>query len=46
MSFSMLKAVLVSLHGVRGKKEKYPPSRNISDVEFGLIPTEENYECR
>ena len=46
VSFSMLKAILVSLHGVRGKKEKYQQSKNVSDVEFGLIPNEEIYECR
>ena len=46
ISFAMLKAVLVSIHGVRGKKEKQPHIKNVSDVEFGLVPSEDIYECR
>ena len=44
ISFAMLKSILVSIHGVRGKMEKDPKS--VADISFGLIPWEDNYECR
>jgi hypothetical protein len=44
ISFALLKAVLVSIHGVRGKQTRnYTP---VKDISFGLIPTEDTYECR
>ena len=47
LSFAMLKSVLVSIHGVRGKHEKEQNSvKNVSEVAFGLIPFEEFYEHR
>ncbi len=47
VSFAMLKSILVSIHGVREKYgKKGPVIRNVSEVEFGLIPTEDIYECR
>ncbi len=44
LSFAMLKSLLVSIHGVRGKNEKV--QTDVSNVAFGLIPSEEVYECR
>ena len=47
LSFSMLKSVLVSIHGVREKQgRKAHGTKNVSEVAFGLIPSEESYECR
>ncbi len=47
ISFAMLKSILVSIHGVREKYgKKGPVIRNVSEVAFGLIPTEDSYECR
>ncbi len=47
LSFAMLKSVLVSIHGVRGKSEKVQNNvKNVSEVAFGLIPSEEFYEHR
>ena len=47
VSFAMLKSILVSIHGVRGKNEKEQKSmKNIADVSFGLIPSEDIYEYR
>ena len=47
ISFSMLKSVLVSIHGVREKQgRKAHGTKNVSEVAFGLIPSEESYECR
>ena len=47
ISFSMLKSVLVSIHGVREKQGRHVHgTKNVSEVAFGLIPTEESYECR
>ena len=47
ISFAMLKSILVSIHGVRDKKEnKEYETKTASDVAFGLIPVEEAYECR
>ncbi len=45
ISFALLKSILVSIHGVRGKKEKcYDNVKHVSGVAFGLIPTEAMYE--
>ncbi len=46
ISFAMLKAILVSIHGVRSKKGDSQNIRNVADVAFGLIPSEEDYEFR
>ncbi len=47
ISFALLKAILVSIHGVRSKNGKYQKGvKNVGDVAFGLIPSEEAYECR
>ncbi len=45
VSFAMLKSLLVSIHGVRGKHEKVV-QKSVANVSFGLIPSEETYECR
>ena len=42
--FAMLKSILVSIHGIRGKEEK-KMVQNVADVAFGLIPKEDTYEC-
>ena len=43
----MLKSILVSIHGVREKYgKKNQEVKNTSEIAFGLIPTEECYECR
>ena len=47
ISFAMLKSILVSIHGVRDKKERKDyGTKTASDVAFGLIPVEDAYECR
>ena len=47
ISFAMLKAVLLSIHGIRGKKDDQTKSmKTAGDVAFGLIPSEDSYECR
>ncbi len=47
ISFAMLKAILVSIHGVRSKNgDTQKNIRKVADVAFGLIPSEESYECR
>ena len=48
LSFAMLKAIAVSIHGLRGRKEKRSSDETtfVNDVQFGLIPSEETYECR
>ena len=47
ISFAMLKSILVSIHGVREKYEsKDNGIRKVSEVAFGLIPHELNYESR
>ena len=48
ISFAMLKSILVSIHGVREKYHGHQENaiRNASEVAFGLIPSEESYECR
>ena len=44
ISFAMLKAVLVSIHGVRGKKDDQKNNmKTVGDVAFGLIPSENSY---
>jgi hypothetical protein len=43
--FALLKSVLVAIHGIRGKQTKNNYRTPISDISFGLIPTE-SYECR
>ena len=46
ISFSMLKSILVSIHGVRDQKERRGDRiKNVSEVAFGLIPSEDIYEC-
>ena len=41
ISFSMLKSILVSIHGVRDQKERRGDRiKNVSEVAFGLIPSE------
>ncbi len=43
----MLKAIVVSIHGVRGKREKVSGNvKGVHDVSFKLIPSEDAYECR
>ena len=42
--FAMLKSILVSIHGIRGKEEK-KMVQNVAEVAFGLIPKEDTYEC-
>ena len=42
--FAMLKSILESIHGIRGKEEK-KMVQNVAEVAFGLIPEEETYEC-
>ena len=43
----MLKAILISVHGVRSKKETYKKDiQRVEDVAFELVPTEEACECR
>ncbi len=45
--FSLLKAVLVSIHGIRGKHRNVTPTSSpLSYIDFGLIPKEREYECR
>ena len=44
--FALLKSVLIAIHGIRGRNYKNRTSYPISDISFGLIPTEETYECR
>ena len=46
ISFTMLKSILVSIHGVRVKKGRDERTKTASDVAFGLIPDEDTYECR
>ena len=47
ISFAMLKSILVSIHGVRDKKERKDyGTKTASDVAFGLIPVEDACECR
>ena len=47
ISFTMLKSILVSIHGVRDKKgRKDERTKTASDVAFGLIPDEDTHECR
>ena len=47
ISFTMLKSILVSIHGVRDKKgRKDERIKTASDVAFGLIPDEDTYECQ
>ncbi len=43
--FSLLKSVLVSIHGIRGK-QRIIPTTPLSCIDFGLIPQEAEYECR
>ncbi len=43
--FSLLKSVLTAIYGVRDK-HKYGRTLQLSEVSFGLIPTDNNYECR
>ncbi len=41
--FALLKSVLIAVRGIRGKeKQGIIP---VSDIPFGLIPTETSYEC-
>ena len=43
----LLKSILVSIHGVRDKKERKDyGTKTASDVAFGLIPVADAYECR
>ena len=47
ISFAMLKAVLLSIHGIRGKKDEQTKSMKTAGVvAFGLIPSEDSYKCR
>lgn len=44
LRFPLLKSVLIAVRGIRGKNiQKYTP---ISDIPFGLIPSDKIYECR
>ena len=42
LRFSLLKSVLISNHGVRGKTKKEPKLEGIS---FNIIPTQTAYDC-
>ena len=44
LSFALLKSVLIAIHGIRGKQMK--KNTPISELAFGLIPSEDTYECR
>ena len=41
----MLKSIVVSVHGVRGKEEK-KVTKTVADTAFGLIPSKNTFECR
>ena len=42
----MLKSILVSIHGVRDQKERRGDRiKNVSEVAFGLTPSNDIYEC-
>jgi hypothetical protein len=44
VQFALLKSALISIRGIRGKgKRKSIP---ISEVSFGLVPSEKHYESR
>ena len=42
--FALLKSTLISIRGIRGKKRNY--TTPISEVSFGLIPSEKHYESQ
>ena len=44
--FSLLKAVLIAIHGIRGKPDRNSQVTPVADLAFGLIPNEVDYECR
>ncbi len=44
--FALLKAVLIAIHGIRGRPDRTHQYTPIADLAFGLIPSEGDYECR
>ena len=46
LRFSLLRSVLVAIYGVRGKQDMKQRESCLSDLDFGLIPHEQTFECR
>ena len=45
LRFSLLRSVLVAIYGVRSKQDMKHRESCLSDLDFGLIPNEQTFEC-